>query len=533
MTRARPAVPVCLLALVLTLAFAGAAAGAPSEPTLVEVYPNTANPGNAGEYLVVEFPADTPLSTLSLTDGTTTTPLGNGTVSRSVAFSRAPELTRETVEHPVHELPEHFAMAQDGETIRLLRGTRLVDETTYERASEGDRWLRTDGDWEWRVRGATDFEARDLPTERATAFTLPDAPEVPVETLRTADERLYIAGYSFHSEPALEVLIAAHERGAEVRVLVDGTPVGGQTAAEARALDRLADNGIEVRVFDGPVVRYRFHHPKYAVVDDRALVLTENWKPSGTGGKSSRGWGIVVEGASVAEELAAVFEADAGWEDTAPWNRSLAGTLVDEESADGAFSSEFEPVTGGVESVRVVTAPDNAEAETVALLASAEESIRIEQVTIARGHAFLREAVAAAERGVSVRILLDSSWYVEDENRELVRWIEDQAESGDLPIEARLVESDDFEKVHAKGVVVDDRRTMVGSVNWNANSVENNREVALIVESEAIADRFAAVFDADWANERRWSLPAGIGLGVAAATGGAVLVGSRLIRFER
>lgn len=528
MSRARSAILACLLVLALTSVAAGASATA----TIVKVYPNTNHADNAGEYLVVEFPADTDLSGFTLTDGETTTPLGNETVSGSVAFSRAPEIARETVDHPVYELPQHFAMAQDGETIRLYRSGRLVDETTYERASQGERWVLTDDGWTWRARGATDFESHDLPADRATAFTLPDTPEVPIETLRGADERLYLAGYSFSSETATKELIAAHERGVEVRVLVDGTPVGGQTEAEARALDRLADEGIDVRVFHGPATRYRFHHSKYAVADDRALVLTENWKASGTGGKSSRGWGIAVESEPVADELAAVFEADAGWEDTTAWDRSLAGTLVEEEPAEGSFPRAFEPATSDVDSVRVVTAPDNAEEETLALLASAEESIRIKQATIASDHAFLREAIAAAERGVEVQILLDSSWYVERENRELVRWIDDQAEAGDLPIEARLVESDDFEKIHAKGVVVDDRRTMIGSINWNANSVENNREVALIVESKGVAAHFATVFDADWAGESGWSIPVEIGLGIAAAAGGAVVVGRRLIRFE-
>lgn len=533
MSRSRPAVAARLLALVLLCSVAALGAAAPAGPTIVEVYPNTNHAGNAGEYLVVEFPDDTDLSAFSLTDGKTTTPLGEDTVSGPVAFSRAPDLTREKVAHPVHELPEHFAMAQTGDTIRLQREGRTVDETTYESASQGERWLRTNGGWKWEKRGATDFEARDLPAERATGFTLPDSPEVPLDALRGADERLYLGGYSLESDRIVEELLAAHERGVEVRVLVDGTPVGGQSETEAAALDRLAAAGIDVRVFDEPPTRYRYHHPKYAVTDDRALVMTENWKPAGTGGASSRGWGLLVEGSEVADELAAVFEADAGWEDTAAWDRSLAGTLVDEEPATARFPGEFDPVTADVDSVRLVVAPDNAEVETLSLLASAEESILIKQPTIAHDHAFLGEVVAAAERGVEVRILLDSSWYVEDENEELVRWLDDQAESGDLPIEARLAESDGFEKLHAKGIVVDDHTTMVGSINWNANSVENNREVALIVESEAIAGRFAAVFDADWADEDgRWSLPAGLGLGVAAAAGGAVLVGSRLIRFD-
>ena len=533
MSRSHAVIFVCLLFLVCASAVSAAAVSESTEATIVEVYPNTNYAGNDGEYLVIAFPEKTDLSAFSLTDGKTTTSLGNETVSGTVAFSRAPDITAEKVENPVYKLPDHFAMAQTGETIRLYGNDQLVDETSYERATQSERWVLTDEGWEWQQRGATEFEARDHSVDQATAFTLPDSPEVPLETLRSADERLYLAGYSFHSEPAMEGLLNAHDRGVEVRVLVDGTPVGGQSKHEAEALDRLTEAGIEVRIFEGPATRYRFHHPKYAVADDRSLVMTENWKPSGTGGQSSRGWGTVVESESVADELAAVFEADAGWEDTVEWDRAYAGTLVEEEPPERTFSSEFEPVTSEVDSVRVVTAPDNAEDETLALLSGAEESIRIKQVTIAHDHAFLKEAVAAAEQGVEVRILLDSSWYVERENEELVRWIEDQAEAGDLPMEARLVEPGEFEKIHAKGVVVDDRRSMIGSINWNSNSVENNREVALIVESEEIANYYATVFDTDWeGGERGWSIPVGVGLGAAAAAGVAVLVGSRLIGFE-
>lgn len=540
MPRSRPAVVASLLALVLLVsvtALGAAATADPSEATIVEVYPNTNHDGNAGEYLVIDFPDDSDLAEYSLTDGKTTTPLGEEAVSGAAAFSRAPDLTREKVTQPVYELPEHFAMAQTGETIRLYRGDRLIDETSYESASQSERWLRSDGGqgegWEWEKRGATDFEARDLPAERATAFALPDSPEIPIEVLRSADDRLYLGGYSLESERVVEELLAAHDRGVNVRVLVDGTPVGGQSETEAEALDRLAERGIDVRVFDGPTTRYRFHHPKYAVADDRALVMTENWKPAGTGGASSRGWGLLVEGSEVADELAAVFEADAGWEDTAAWDRSLAGTLVDAGAASNSFPGEFDPVAAEIDSVRLVVAPDNAEAETLSLLAGAEESILVKQPTIADDHAFIRELVSAAERGVEVRVLLDSTWYVEDENEELVRWLDDQAESGDLPIEARLVEPDGFEKLHAKGIVVDDHTTMVGSINWNDNSVGNNREVALIVENGEIAGQFASVFGADWAGEDgRWSFPVGIGLGVAAAAAGAVLIGSRLVRFS-
>lgn len=523
----------CVLISGIPPAATATAATVPTGPHIVELYPNTSIPNDVGEYVTLSFPEPTALTGWTLTDGETTTRLGDETVVGRVAFSRDPAVAREKVDDPVLELRDHFVLAQVGETVQLRHEGRVVDETTYERAPRAQRWLRTDDGWEWRPRGATAFEARDLPADGALAFVLPDSPGVPLETLRGADERILLAGYTFSSEPAAGELRTAAARGVEVRVLVDGTPVGGQTVAEANALDSLVDAGVPVRVFDGPVVRYRFHHPKYAVVDDRVIVLTENWKPSGTGGRASRGWGIVIESAPVADALAAVFVADAGWEDTVDWQRYRENRrFVMDDPATGSYPERFDPAFVEVSSVRIAVAPDNAEAEILALLEGAEESIRIEQVTIDPDHAFLRAAIEAAERGVHVRILLDDSWYVERENRAIVERLEGRAEREALPLEARLVDSHgEFEKIHAKGVVVDDRRTLVGSVNWNENSVRHNREVAVVVESEAAAAFYAAVFDADWRGGRP-SVPVGVGLAVAGAAGGAVLLGRRLVAFD-
>lgn len=524
------AVLVCCL---LSVAVAGVAAS-PDDPRIVEVYPDTANEGNAGEYVVVAVPENTSLAGWTLADGETTTTLTDDTVSGRVAFSRDPNLTRQLVDAPVVKLPERFALAQAGETVQLRREGRVVDETTYESATEGERWLRTDDGWEWRPRGATTFESRPRSAEAATAFVLPDSPEFPLETLRGADDRILLAGYTFSSDAAAAELEAAADRGVDVEVLVDGTPVGGQTVAEADALDSLVAADVPVRVFDGPMTRYRFHHAKYAVVDDRVLVLTENWKPAGTGGHSSRGWGVAIESEPLAADLAAVFEADASWEDTVAWETYREDQeFVESEPAEGSYPSRFDPEPVDPGSVQLVTAPDNAEQEVISLLEGAEESIRIEQVRIGdRDHPFLKAAIDAAERGVDVRILLDSGRHVEAENRELVDWINRRAEADGLPIEARLVDSrGNFEKIHAKGVVVDDRRAFVGSINWNNNSVRANREVGVVLEGEAAATYYASVFDADWRDGKR-PFPVGVGLGVAAAGGGAALVARRLIAFD-
>jgi len=55
-----------------------------------------------------------------------------------------------------------------------------------------------------------------------------------------------------------------------------------------------------------------------------------------------------------------------------------------------------------------------------------------------------------------------------------------------------------FANVHNKGVIVDNRSVLVSSINWNENSVRNNREVGIIIENESIARYYADVFFYDW-----------------------------------
>jgi phosphatidylserine/phosphatidylglycerophosphate/cardiolipin synthase-like enzyme len=322
-----------------------------------------------------------------------------------------------------------------------------------------------------------------------------------------------------------------------VRVLLDGGPVGGISRRSARLLDRLAAAGVEVRVLAGRATRYRFHHAKYAVVDDRALVLTENWKPAGTGGNGSRGWGVRLRDPEAAAALAATFRADAGWRAAVPWHEFRAGRYFDHRPpANGTSPSRVAPTTVSVSGASVLVAPENAGDAVISRLDAAEEPVRVLQVSVdGPDQRFLRAAVRAAGRGVEVRLLLSGAWYVREENRALADRLNTRADREDLPLTVRLARpAGRFEKVHAKGAVVDDT-VLLGSLNWNPTSARENREVVVALESAGAARYFAGVFDEDWAaaGAPRDTGPAQrfpVGLLGAVAVGAlmALLVASRL-----
>ncbi|QSW98572.1 phospholipase D-like domain-containing protein [Haloterrigena alkaliphila] len=521
-------------------------------PRIVELYPNPTIPDNVGEYLVLETPPETRLGDWTLTDGHTTAGLPNETVSGRVALSTAPTVTRGLTDAPVLELEGHLRLAADGDHLELRNGTTTVDTVSYDRAPTARRWYRSEGGanatvdpaaGSWHPRGATCLPVSTADAAAATAFVLPDAPELPLETIREADERLLLAGYTFTSTAVADELVAAADRGVDVAVLLESGPVGGTPRATDSVLERLAAAGVDVRVTGGDGARYRYHHAKYAVADDRVLVTSENWKPSGIGGASSRGWGVRLANASIAADLAAVFRADhGGWDTESGAAFRANASFVDGEGGDAisqtdpssrAFSTEHEPATVPLESAELLLAPDNAEARVTTLLADADDEILVKQASIDRDAAVLEATIDAARRGVSVRILLDSTWYHEDENEALAADLEALAAEESLPLEVRLVaETDDFEKIHAKGVVIDREVAVVGSANWNENSFRNNREVLLALHGEAIASYYAAVFEDDWeGDDGPWSLTVGVVLTVIAALALAALVGRRYVRF--
>ena len=514
----------------------GTATPAPTEQsvesanaTLVAAYPNPVARDDAGEFVAVRFGRPTNTTGWTLTDGTTTAGLPNRTVEGTVAFATAPERARNGTDRRVAPLSGRLQLANGGDRLALSDGDDTVATARYRNAPESE--IRDFEAGVWRPVGATGHDPIRTDGGPATAFVLPDAPNRTVEALAGADDRIRLAGYTFTSERVATRLLEAAAGGTDVSVLLDGAPVGGMTDRQAGQLDRLVEGGVDVRLLSGPHLRYRHHHPKYAVVDDRALVLTENFKPAGTGGASSRGWGVVLEDASAADALASIHEADWTWRAATPWREYRRGRdFADGEPALGSFRTRHEPKRVDVDSTTVLVTPDNAGSALRSRIDEAEDRLLIQQVRIdSRENDLLRAALRAAERGVRVRIHLGGSWYVEEDNAALVAWLNRRAEANGWDLEARVDEPDGYGKIHTKGVVVDDT-AVVGSLNWVESATAENREVLVALESAGAADYYASVFEADWDGTGSRPIPGGL-LAAAAVAGSGGLLALRRLEF--
>ncbi|MEF8851275.1 MAG: phospholipase D-like domain-containing protein [Haloarculaceae archaeon] len=499
---------------------------------VLAVYPNPIADGDRGEYVLLTLPPSNATFRFGDDESRVTLP----DVAGRVAVTATPGVVRNLTGARVVAVESIPALANGGERLRVFRGNETVATARYRDAPEGELGTFDErGAVTWTPVGRTNRSLVTAAGGNATAFVLPDAPDVAVETIRDADDRVLLAGYTFTSRRVARALERAAARGVRVRVLLEGEPVDGLSRREARLLDSLVESGVTVELLGGPRDPYAFHHAKYAVVDDRALVLTENWKPAGTGGHASRGWGVRVSDTAVVAGLAATFRADANWTGARDWQQFRRGrSFATRGVANGSYPRRHDPATVPVDRTQLIVAPDNAGRAVTRLLDGATESVDVVQLRIdGPDDRFLRATVDAARRGVEVRVLLSSAWYVREENRRIVERLRERADSEDLPIRAKLASpAGRYEKIHAKGVVVDGDQVLVGSLNWNRESVVENREVLVLLESGAAAGYFERVFEADWAAGASGgpgsSLPLGSLLAVAGVATLAVLVVRRV-----
>jgi phosphatidylserine/phosphatidylglycerophosphate/cardiolipin synthase-like enzyme len=129
------------------------------------------------------------------------------------------------------------------------------------------------------------------------------------------------------------------------------------------------------------------------------------------------------------------------------------------------------------------------------------------------------EVIRAARKGVSVRVLLNDEGAfgfapaVNDKgltrNQVTVQLLNQIARCEKLDIGAAIIDVDavGITYVHNKGALADDRWSFVSSINGTQNSVENNREVALLVDSPDAARYYGEAFDFDWENTPDSTLP--------------------------
>jgi cardiolipin synthase len=496
---------------------------------IIEFCPDPHSYEDADEYLVLSGTGSLDGITISDGQGGFRFPPGtriNGllTIARSgTAFKQSHGI------YPDFEWLDYSQMVPDvikGDTLRLANSKDalmlyengiLLQKVAWPedvKPREGQIHYLDKGVWDPRplMIGQSRFSPAVFQNVSIITFVSPDCSnEIFSYAVNQASDQVLLNVYEFSSPLMTDTLIKAHAREVDIKVVVEGGPVGGISPEGKEAIRNLTDSGIPVSMMvsrKGEPAPYRYDHAKYMVIDKRAVLLTsENFKYSGfppAGMTGNRGWGVYLEDPRLAEYFSTVYQTDYSGKSMTVYNGS-AGTP--ESMPSGKYTVEFQPGYFTGATVRPVISPDTSN-QITELINSAEKSIEIEQAYITNEttyslNPYLSAAINTSRRGVHVRVLLDSYWYnIEDEadNDEMVALINRIGSDEQIPLEARCVDlsTNEVDKIHNKGVIVDDKYVLVSSINWNSNSPNFNREAGVIIDHPGVARYFLDVFEDDW-----------------------------------
>ncbi len=360
-----------------------------------------------------------------------------------------------------------------------------------------------------------------------------------LKSIQSAQNELLINIYQIDTPAVVDAIIEKVRQGLAVNLLVEASPVGGQGHSEKQALNEIK-RAMLYRGSNHQAIymmgvqsrdehrRFRFDHAKYVVIDGRrALISSENFTSTGhteSGKIGNRGWDTVIEDSSLAQKLTDLFHSDSD---------PQAGDIYEYETTESVATQfrnrpsqlrevqTFREKSGEVRETTLVTSPNSLDGITE-VIRSARHRLRVEEMSLPLNwrdsqtsfqSPIVTELVRAADRGVQVQVLLNDEQVFNHHsqhndaneargNAQTVAYLKRIAREQNLPLEARIIDvnATQITYIHNKGIIVDDQAVFVSSINGTQNSVKNNREVAVLLQSRDAAAYFSPVFDFDWSH---------------------------------
>src|SRR5262245_8954546 len=269
----------------------------------------------------------------------------------------------------------------------------------------------------------------------------------------SAQHTLDIHMYLFTVHALADKIVAAHQRGVSVRIILDPDEAGN-------AAVRPAFQAAGIATVNASTV-YTFSHAKYLLIDRAsAVIMSMNFNIDAM--SSERNYGMV---------------------DTDPEDVSDVQAIFDQ---DFALGSGMSPKPADLTCTRLIVSPVNSHARILDLINGSKTTLDVEVLYIT--DATVRNAIGAAKaRGVTVRVILENP-SDQAPNADLTTYFK----NGGVPV--RYAEA--F-YCHAK-LIISDGIAFVGSENMSPTSLAQNREVGALVFEPTQAAVIQQQFDVDW-----------------------------------
>ncbi len=300
-----------------------------------------------------------------------------------------------------------------------------------------------------------------------TLVVLPDDSAKPiVEAINDAKRTLQVRMFLFTDPTMLRTVLAAKERGVEVRVMLnparrDGTNDNGETRKT------LAAAKIEVRDSNP---EFALTHQKSMVIDGTiGFVESLNWETRDL--TETRDYAVQTTHDVEVDEMIACFDAD--------WNRK-----------------QFEPDRKS----RLIWCPNNGRERIAEFIEGAKHSLWLQNERY-QDTVIIERLVRASRRGVKIHILARPPHTLKKDK--LVEGVGGLRIMHDVGAKVHTLKG---MKLHAKMIVADEKRAIVGSINLAPGSFDARRELAIETDSRHVVKRLVEVAEHDWDHSKQIDL---------------------------
>jgi cardiolipin synthase A/B len=283
-----------------------------------------------------------------------------------------------------------------------------------------------------------------------TLIVLPDDTAKPiVDALAAAKRSLNIRMFLFTDPTLIDAVVGAHHRGVKVRVMLNPARRSGEeeNAATRHALEKA---GVEVKD-SNPA--FDLTHEKSMVVDDEiGFVKSLNWETRNL--TETRDYAVITRVPEEVAEIVAGFEAD--------WHRKT-----------------FEPGTA----TRLIWCSNNGRERIARFIDSAKHSLWVQNERY-QDQVIIERLVRAVERGVKVHVMARPPHTLKKD-----KLIEGVGGLRILHDVGAKVHKPKGLRLHAKMLLADGERAIVGSINLAPGSFDGRRELAIETDDPAVVKR--------------------------------------------
>ena len=292
-------------------------------------------------------------------------------------------------------------------------------------------------------------------------IVLPDDSARPIlDAINQASKSLRIKMFVFSDPAVLQSVIAAQKRGVKVRVMLNPARRSGESENEqTRKLLKSAGVGV---LDSNP--QFDLTHEKSMVVDDEtAFIMSFNWESKDL--TETRDYAVVTSARHEAAEVMECFDAD--------WERR--------------------PFTPGDHS-HLIWCVGNGRQRIGQFIDEAKHTLWLQNERY-QDPAIIERLVRASERGVKVHVMARPPHKLKKEK--LLEGVGGLRILDDVGVKVHKLKG---LKLHAKLLLADNVRGIVGSINLAPGSFDSRRECAIEVRDEDVVGRLHQVTHGDWKN---------------------------------